>query len=1118
MSPPVSTEPARVPDQDQRDAAVRERKRNVLVDAGAGTGKTTLLVSRLVNLVAPDDGSPPIPIGRIAAVTFTRRAAGELRLRIRERVLRALADPSLSAARRDALHDALSGLDTSYVGTIHSFADRLLRLRPMEARLSPGYEVVDDEGDLSRETFTLLLDACETGRLADVLGSDPSATRAAESIETVLDALRTGVRAESLELEYWKKHGLSGLVSEFIRRRDTPPADPMLPGVDLAAFRAYAGEFIRLARRLSGEFPGVRWMKRVAQRLDRLGKEEDPVIVYREAVDALSRGPADATKKRGFGDDDAAWNAWKAVDGDSRQKPVRDRPLREDILGPLQQWMAYRLVRLFPVVVALYERVKARHRALDQVDLLLKLRNLLAEKKEIRGHYQSLFDHIFVDEFQDTDPLQAEIVLYLCEREPRARQWQDVQLADGKLTLVGDPKQSIYRFRRADIAMYDQVRRIVAARPHLNVELSVNFRSAGPLISWFNDRFAELLGTPTIKGQLFNPDAGEVFHQPLRSCRSDSNAPRVHVVPFEGEDDANAGDYRALEAEVLARYLRWLVEVRQFQVTDPLTGKQRRVAYGDIAVLAIVTTTLAPLFTELDRMGVPYAARGGTLFLADELHRQFLLGLRAIADRDDGIAEAALLRPPFFAVDLVDLVQHRAGDGDPARLERTGAAVEFVRELRRRRFERSPGATARDLLEQTAFGRAVALGPNGMQRLERLREICLILEQTAATEGLDYDAATARMRDWVTAPVQLDPPHPIGAAAVQVMTVHQAKGLEFPVVVLWDGRALLAGRNDNTAWSVERNGRGWVLALDGLNWEEPPGLALRDTEKRYGDAERKRVVYVAATRARDLLVVPKAGAPDARHICGRLLANTNPSLTEELKAYQTGKGVRWANAIKEPAPPKLTDAAVLEAEILARWEPAVRDVAQPRYEPAGVAGEAELSPDDEGAEGAPTSNKRVGRYGREFGDTVHRAIGLAMRDPSLSAARAVRSAAMRTGLQEHFDEAAADVTRALDALRQHGLLRRLGTDLQLEYPVAGAGQGGKLLVGYTDLVSVTAERLEIIDFKTDQPPPGQVGQTYPEYVAQVRTYAQLLDTAGVRGERELRCGLLYTADGVIRWV
>src|SRR5262249_45470131 len=151
------------PDQPERDAAVAERRRNVLIDAGAGTGKTSILVDRLIQMVAPPEPATALRMDRIAAITFTRKAAGELRLRIRERLLEELAEPTATSARMNHLRDALAALDTAHIGTIHSFSDRLLRLRPVEAQLSPSYEISEDGEDLIHETFDTLLEAVQNG-------------------------------------------------------------------------------------------------------------------------------------------------------------------------------------------------------------------------------------------------------------------------------------------------------------------------------------------------------------------------------------------------------------------------------------------------------------------------------------------------------------------------------------------------------------------------------------------------------------------------------------------------------------------------------------------------------------------------------------------------------------------------------------------------------------------------------------------------------------------------------------------------------------------------------------------------------------------------------------------
>jgi ATP-dependent exoDNAse (exonuclease V) beta subunit len=675
--------------------------------------------------------------------------------------------------------------------------------------------------------------------------------------------------------------------------------------------------------------------------------------------------------------------------------------------------------------------------------------------------------------------------------------------------------------------MYELVRKVVAKQNHLGVKLSANFRSLPPLIDWLNDRFARILGQSP-DGNPFDPTTGKVFQQPLAQGREGAKRPAVYVLPFDFKagDEHKVDEYRALEGRVLARYLRWLVEESELGVIDPVAGQLRRIRYGDIAILAVSTWRLSLLFPKLDAEGIPYASRGGTLFLTDPLHRQFLLGLRALADRDDGVTEAALLRPPFFAIDLADLLREQAlrnngSTSNDERVNRARAARELVRELRQQRFERSPGTTARDLLDRTAFARAVALGPNGAQRLARLRELCHILEKVAMDERLDYDAATARLREWIENPVQLDPPHPVGSEAVQVLTVHQAKGLEFPVVVIWDGKGQWDARLQPSPWRMERDGRGWMINLDRLAWEEPAALGIRDAEQRYLDAERRRIAYVAATRARDLLIIPKAGTvASGKFICGDLLADAPPELIHTTEAYIDGAEPEWSrqmNAIERNDP---GEGSELERHVAEQWKKVSVEGARPRFRPATVSALARLSRRDETEEAVETLplKDREGRYGGLFGSTVHYAIGVTLRSSRTSAAEAVQCAAKLYGLTEHLEEAIADVTRGVESLRAAGLARSPGTDLQLEYPVGGSWSDGQLVSGYIDLVALEDDRVDIIDFKTDAPPADPVEQAYPKYVTQVRIYGKLLETAGILKDRHLRCGLLFTSDGSLRWI
>ncbi len=1103
-------------DEHDRESGIRERERNVVVDASAGTGKTSLVVERIVALIAPRDGHDPIPIDRIAAITFTRKAAGELRVRTRQRILEKLAALPPDSPSAAALLHALGGIDTAHIGTIHGFADRLLRKWPAQARLDPRYQLEDDGAGLVDECFHLLVHAVETRTLGELLLGSSALDRAEEAIGTILEMQRAGLRLRSHETEHWTYCGLDSLVAGFVLHRDLEVPDLPAGELDRRAFDRWVDEYLLLIDGLSSNTSGGRWLVGVGDILRNLVAEPEPAVIFRELVDRLERGPRGKASDspqfgRDFSKDRRAWDVWRAFDGDERKHPVRDRPLREDLLAPLRRWLAIRLSRLRPVVLHVYELVKARRQVVDHVDLLLRLRDLLRDDRAVRRSCQDLFDHIFVDEFQDTDPLQAEIVLFLCElgaeaatsgpalrRSPASLDSGPVTLAPGKLTVVGDPKQSIYRFRRADIATYQRVVEIVECSPHRSVRLSSSFRSAPGLVAWLNQRFAEVLGTSD-HGERFLPETGEVVHQPLSVGRTSGSDPTVHAVALDLQDGGNAAEYRALEAEAMARYVRWLVCVSGTTVVDPFTNEPRLIGFGDIGVLAITTTNLPGLFEAFDRDGVPYAARGGSLFLGDPIHRRFLLGLCALADRDDGVALAALLRPPFFAVDLGDLARSRPDDPD----DRAVQARAIVRDLRRRRFERSPGATARALLEETGIGRTIALGPNGSQRLSGIRELCFQIESRAVAEQLDFDAAMESVRDWIDHPRALDRPHPVTGDAVRVMTIHQAKGLEFPVVVLWDARATWKERASHDAWTVDRDGRGWAMRLDVLQWDEPPGLDIVDAERRMRAAERKRLVYVAATRARDVLVIPKVGSPDDRWIFGNLLGPTRSPTVVERALHTPQAHADWFDAATPGIaafPNVVTDRDV---ELGRTWSERAIESSRDRVRPTAFT---------QAASPRVLWGKR-GRFGTVFGETVHLAIGLALQAGE-NADDAVRSAAKQTGLAAHLKAAVEDVVRALDTLHTLGIAEGSGP-CRLEYPVAGLAPSGALVAGYVDLVAELADGLVLLDFKTDSPPAAE--DPMPQaYVDQVRGYAGVLESG--LGTGPIRAGLLFTADGAVRWL
>jgi ATP-dependent exoDNAse (exonuclease V) beta subunit len=1097
------------PDFEERTKAIRERAQNVIVDAGAGTGKTTLLVARLLHLIAPDDDALAFPLERLAAITFTRKAAGELKLRLRDKLLYEASRADLTAVRQQRLSSALDALDTASIGTVHSFADRLLRLRPIDARLSPAYDIAEDPGPLIDEMFQ--------GLLADAAHGGGASGTEAEALETVRLFQAAGLLVHTEETEWAERLGLDAFVRDVIETRDRSVVVPDLSPPDLPATARCIDELGRLVGGLPEAGPGSQRLRRLHRQATRIVDPGDTAESLRRAIAwsrDLSKSTKALTKRDHFPDDPDGWDAlnWltKGFRGARDGKEERDGgPLGYAVVQPLFAYLANRLVRLHAEILLRYLAVKRAHGMVDHIDLLIQLRDLLQRNPPARAFYQDRFDHVLVDEFQDTDPLQAEIILYLCEEGAHATRIEDLTLRPGKLTIVGDPKQSIYRFRRADIGMYTAVCEKMRSGGACEAQLTVNFRSAATILDWLNEGFDAVLGRAE-DGPRFDATAGTVRNVRLVPAHKAHPHAAVHVLPF-GDAKLNAEQSRDLEGEALAHYVRYLVEESELRIADPDTRELRRPHYGDIAVIMIATQTVHHLTAELDRIGVPHVVRGGTLFMQDPLQQQFVLGLRALSDPRDGVATASLRRPPFFAVSLEDLVRARCSDTKSAALE---AAEELIVGFRRDRHQRTPGETARHVLEHSGYGRYVAAGVNGAQRLARLYHLCSELDALARLENLDFDGVTRVARGWIEAPPRIEVPLPVDADAVQVITAHQAKGLEWPIVALWDGRASFRTYLPQVAFRVDAVSGRWAVKLDGLAYD-PNDAEIHKRETELRAAERKRVAYVAMTRARDILIVPEAGPPDGKTIAGMLITSARDKPCKRVAAYQRSKrrDAWWRRESPVTVPPL----AAIRENLSAAWSAAAERAFEDALRPAGITTVAHAVRvdvrDTVDAEPAPLAH-RVGRYGPAFGATVHRALQLVL-DQRESVEAASLRAAREHILEPSFDAVRGDVERALEALRRAGLLAH---PRRLEYPVAASLNASTLVSGYIDLLIAAPDELCVIDFKTDAVPAGDVHANYPAYVTQVRAYAAVLDRAGIVGTKSTKTGLLFTADGGLRWV
>src|SRR5579885_375294 len=834
-------------DQEVRDRIRSDLDSTMIIEAAAGTGKTSALVSRIVATVA----SGRAELGRIVAVTFTEKAAGELKLRLREEIEHARKDLSLDEASRARLNRALPQLEEARIGTIHSFCSDLLRERPVEARVDPMFEVAAE--DSSDAMFGAAFDQWFESALA----------RPGEAVRRLLrrrdaadrEGPRTILRNAARQLLEWRDFTTPWNPQPFDRDREIDALIAEVLSLGALAREAAPDDWlgkslIEISRPVSE-----------AVRLEPVrGRDYDAL----EAV--LLRLPSGRRWSwKGFGD---------AIGGVDREEIFARREALRVRLERFRECAGANLApelrrELWPVI-DIYEGIKRRAGALDFLDLLLIARNLVRDHATVRAELQRRYTHIFVDEFQDTDPLQAEIIMLLAADDPGEHDWRKARPMPGKLFIVGDPKQSIYRFRRADVALYQDVkRRLVEAGAWLDY-LTVSFRGTPALQQAINAAFAPLMSTdgPT-----------HPAYAPLLPAREDCETQPALValpVPAPYGDFGRVTEWRIEESlpDAIAAYARWLVNESGWTVTER-EAPHRRVPIRPRHICILFRRlnshgrdVTRPYLRALEARHLPHVlVKGGSFNEREEVEAVRNL-LAAVERPDDDLVVFATLRGPIFALpDDLLLEFHEAckslnlfrplPDNLPERLAPVVRAREILRDLHRRRNRRPIAETIADALAQTRAYAGIAIWPTGDQALANLMRL---MDHARRYETRSTATSFRGFVDELEERAERDeasetPLAEEGTEGVRIMTVHRAKGLEFPVVILADMTCKETVGEPGRYVDPERDL--CALRLAGCSPREL--LDQAESERRRDEEEAIRLLYGATTRARVLLVVPVVG-------------------------------------------------------------------------------------------------------------------------------------------------------------------------------------------------------------------------------------------------------------------
>lgn len=822
-------------DQQARMRILEELNTTFLVEAGAGSGKTTSLVGRLLALI--ETGTAKME--HIAAITFTNKAADEMKERFRIALERKAA--GADGKSRERLEEALANLDQIFIGTIHAFCSSMLRERPIEAGLDPSFEEMDDE--MNRAFHDLCWDEYLI-RLQE--GNSEALSSFAE-----------------LNIDVGTLKDVYDRVSLFTDLQ-IPSAPVSRPDFDLLRLSLLpmiedASKFVPTSEPEKGWDKLQVKLHAASQMLRFIDRQNDmQLLTLAKSFDAKL---------------DVTQNRWT----DKRQAKAIGQQFHDwqiTVLFPfLQSWREYLYPKVLQFVQPALDYCQERRLQAGKLnfqDLLMHACRLLRDYAEVRAFFARRCQRLMVDEFQDTDPVQAEMMFLLTGAgdNPNERDWRVLTPKPGSLFVVGDPKQSIYRFRRADISIYHEVKsRILACGDVLH--LTSNFRSVKAIGDFVNGQFVGKLpiGETDVQAAYVRMETN--IPNPKANKRASYGIYALTYPKIPGGKDEVA----AVDAQRIAEYIVWACRDGNLHIQerDGSSWVSRGARPSDFLILTKTRHYLHLYAEELEKRGVS-AETIGSSALYPELHTLGQL-VHFLADPSDQVAMLSVLRGPLFGISDTELLQYRALGiawsiyrlpelaQFPEPENRVAAAYRKLREYAGWVKEGPAWAVLYRIMEDTGLLPYSAVQEAGANRSGTLLKLLELLQRDAMLASDWHRLADAISAIRQSQGIETGSLHAGKGQAVRIMNVHKAKGLEAPIVFL----ACPCGEKDHNADQFidrsETDAAGYFLIQQSKGFQketiaQPVGWEAKSVKERsFMHAERDRLLYVAATRAKQMLVV-----------------------------------------------------------------------------------------------------------------------------------------------------------------------------------------------------------------------------------------------------------------------
>lgn len=1012
-------------DQSSRDKIKNQFHTNFLVEAGAGSGKTTSLVERMVNLIYTGTSK----IEQMVAITFTRKAADELKVRFQSELEKSWRQEE-NEDKRVLLSEALQNIERCFLGTVHSFCAQLLRERPIEANIDLSFKELEETEDLE------LLDEAWRVYLAEIEENNPEQMDAIDKLGIAVDELFQCLRD----------------------MKDYPDVN-WITASDLAKpdLKTPFETFMRLVKEAKKAIP-----------------EREPEKGY----DSLQKALLQAVQKERFIDVEkekdllavlalfdkklkATQNRWDSKE-DAKFYEEKISATFDDLIKPqIQAWKEYShpiITSFLQGAINEYTKIKNERSLLNFQDLLIRATALLQANSDVRSYFQEKYRFLLVDEFQDTDPVQAELMFYLTGEDIHEKVWSKCKPRAGTLFVVGDPKQAIYRFRRADIDTYNRVKELIVAHGGEVLQLTMNFRTLDCITNQLNLVF-----------QTYLPEQETPFQaafRPLNSYHQDDGKRWTGIKKLVVASEYSKKD------EIIAADAHNIAYCIQEQLKQGYKAK-------DFMVLTRYNDGIEKYAEAIEALHIPVSISGEVIIGETKEFQELRTLLKAFVDPSDSLNLVAVLRGVFFGFSDNDLYQWKKGKGQFSMYSHIPEGLplpiksKFDKTFRKLRMYQnwvrsfSPTVAIEKMIEDVGFYPLLIKNNRSKRTYKSLIQIISSLRKYESAGQTTFKEIFEQLSRFVlekTVVLNIEEE----ADAVRVMNVHKAKGLEAPVVFLAHPAKAVKPEafvkkhikregyysEGYITFSIRKGFQDHEVALP-IGWKE-----LKEKEILYLTEEEVHIIYVAATRAEQTLILSSSAKNNSKNPWNMLLG------LDTIEEIETGEMEELKNNATEVVN---LDEYLEKTSSISAWLEEGKKKTYDYWSPTKDKDYATVS-----------TIERVEGGGLEWGTIVHEVLEKSVKGYDVT--RFIQSILHKYQLPLNKEDELIEIVRKF---QNSSIWQDLMTadEVHVEIPFAGLvlkdeplyqwfenAEAEKMIMkGVIDLVYKTKAGWVIVDYKTDRP-------------------------------------------------